>query len=134
MKIQNFGTESYLVEIGSHVTIASNVQFITHEGGVWVFRQKEPGINAYGRIKIGDNVFIGYRVIILPGVKIGNNVVIGAGAVVCRDIPDNCVAAGVPAKVIKSLNEFYHSIASYKVDTSGFSLTEIKKLLEKHET
>ena len=54
-------------------------------------------------IRIGDNVWIGAGVIVLPGCRIGNNSVIAAGSVVCSDIPDNCMAAGVPAKVKKQL-------------------------------
>lgn len=54
-------------------------------------------------VTIGDNVWIGGSVTIVPGVRIGNNVVIGAGSTVTRDIPDNVVAAGNPAKVIKHI-------------------------------
>lgn len=54
-------------------------------------------------IRIGDNVWVGAGVIVLPGCRIGNNSVIAAGSVVCSDIPDNCMAAGVPAKVKKRL-------------------------------
>lgn len=54
-------------------------------------------------IRIGDNVWIGAGVIVLSGCRIGNNSVIAAGSVVCSDIPDNCMAAGVPAKVKKQL-------------------------------
>lgn len=50
---------------------------------------------------IGNHVWLGQRVIIGKGVKIGENSVIGAGAIVTRDIPEGCVAAGVPAKVIR---------------------------------
>lgn len=53
------------------------------------------------KVIIGDDVWIGRRVIIMPGVRIGNGCVIGAAAVVTHDIPDFCVAGGVPAKVIK---------------------------------
>lgn len=52
---------------------------------------------------IGSDVWIGCNCMILPDVTNGNNVIIAAGAVVTKDIPDNCVAAGVPAKVIKQL-------------------------------
>ena len=52
-------------------------------------------------IIIGDNVEIGSNAVILPGVGIGNNVTIGAGAVVTQDIPENSIAVGVPAKVVK---------------------------------
>lgn len=54
-------------------------------------------------IRIGDNVWVGAGVIVLPGCRIGNNSVIAAGSVVCSDIPDNCMAAGTPAKVKKHL-------------------------------
>ncbi len=50
---------------------------------------------------IGDNVYIGAGAKIIGNIKIGNNVVIGANSVVITDIPDNCVAVGMPAKVIK---------------------------------
>lgn len=58
----------------------------------------------YGReVKIGDNVWIGGSAVIVPGVTIGNNVVIAAGAVVTKDVPDNVVVGGNPAKIIKHL-------------------------------
>lgn len=57
-----------------------------------------------GEIKIGRNVWIGDKVSIFGGVTIGDNVIIGAGSIVTHDIPSNCMAAGVPAKVIKQLN------------------------------
>ena len=56
-------------------------------------------------VNIGDDVWIGGKVTITPGVTIGNNVVIASGAVVTKDIPDNTLVAGVPAKVIKELEE-----------------------------
>ena len=54
-------------------------------------------------VRIGNDVWIGGNVTILPGVTIGNNVIVGAGAVVTKDVPDNCVVGGVPAKVIKEI-------------------------------
>ena len=54
-------------------------------------------------IHIGDDIWIGGNVTILPGVNIGNNVVIGAGAVVTKDIPDNSLAIGVPARVVREI-------------------------------
>ncbi len=54
-------------------------------------------------ITIGNDVWIGANCTILPGVTIGNNVVIAAGAVVTKDVPDNCVVGGVPAKIMKEI-------------------------------
>jgi acetyltransferase-like isoleucine patch superfamily enzyme len=59
----------------------------------------------YKPIVIKDGAHIGIGAIIMPGVTIGKGAVIGAGSVVTRDIPDYCVAAGVPAKVIKNFNQ-----------------------------
>lgn len=56
-------------------------------------------------VTIGDNVFVGCNCLIMKGASIGNNTTIGAGSVVCGTIPDNCVAAGNPAKVIKKFKE-----------------------------
>ena len=61
------------------------------------------GVSGTARLRIGDNVWIGGSVTILPGVHIGNNVTVGAGAVVTKDIPDGCIAAGNPARVIKTI-------------------------------
>ena len=55
-------------------------------------------------VNIGKNCWIGEKVIILPGVNVGNNSIIGAGSVVTRSIPDNCIAVGNPARVIKKYN------------------------------
>ena len=63
--------------------------------------KKRPGTDV--KAVIGDNCYISTGVTILAPVKIGNNVTIGAGAVVTKDIPDNCVVAGVPARIIKQL-------------------------------
>lgn len=54
-------------------------------------------------VTIGNDVWVGGNVTILPGVTIGNNVVVAAGAVVTKDVPDNCVVGGVPAKVIQPI-------------------------------
>jgi acetyltransferase-like isoleucine patch superfamily enzyme len=104
----DFGSEPYLIEIGNHVTVSSNVTFITHDGATWVFRHLPPhlGMQRFGRIVIGDNCFIGANAIIMPGVSIGSNSVVGAGAVVTRSVPADSVVAGVPARRVCSYEEY----------------------------
>lgn len=101
----SFSTEPYLVLIGNHVS-ATKVHFETHDGGVWVFRDEEPRIDVVKPIRVGNNTYIGYEAVILPGVTIGDNVVIGARSVVTKDVPSGVVVAGVPARQIKSLAEY----------------------------
>lgn len=100
-----WGTEPYLIEIGDNTSITQEVRFITH-GGVSKLRKEYPGINYYGRIKIGSNVIIGACSIILPGVTIGDNTIIGAGSVVTKSIPSDVIAGGNPARVIQTLEEY----------------------------
>ena len=90
------------ITIGNNVTLAPRVHILAHDTSTKVFLD----YTRVSNVTIGDNVFVGAGTIVLPGVSIGNNVVIGAGSVVSRDIPDNCVAVGNHARVVKSLDEY----------------------------
>lgn len=101
------------IRIGNNVRLASHVLFVTHDVSHFVVNSWMKTIRGdallqekIGCIDIGNNVFVGTNTTILYDVKIGNNVIIGAGSVVNRDIPDNSVAVGVPARVICSFDEF----------------------------
>lgn len=126
-----FGSEPYLVKIGNHVTLTGDVQFITHDGGVWIFREEYPNIDVFGKIEVGNNVFIGFKTIIMPGVTIGDNVVIGAGSVVTKDIPANTVAAGVPARVLSTTNDYKVKVLDKTLNTKNLSLGKKKEILIK---
>lgn len=76
----------HLVTIGDNVTI-SGTTILAHDGST----KKFLGYSKVAPVTIGDNVFIGYGCIVLPGVTIGSNVIVGAGTVISRDIPDNVV-------------------------------------------
>lgn len=90
------------VHIGKHCMIGPNT-LITTVGHPLSPEGRRKKL-AYGKpVTIGDDVWIGGNCTILPGVTIGNNVVVAAGAVVTKDVQDNCVVAGVPAKVLKTL-------------------------------
>jgi maltose O-acetyltransferase len=90
------------IEIGEDCQIGPNVQLLTpfHPTAPEPRREK---LEAAAPIAIGDNVWLGGGVIVLPGVTIGSNSVVGAGAVVTKDLPADVVAVGNPARVIRSL-------------------------------
>lgn len=106
----SWGTEPWIISLGDNVHITDGVKFITHDGGTLLFRQYVSDLEITKPIRIGNDVYIGNNVNILPGVTIGNKVVIGTGAVVAKDIPDNSVAVGVPARVIKTTDEYFDKL------------------------
>jgi maltose O-acetyltransferase len=90
------------ITIGDNVTMAPRVHILCHDASTKAFL----GYTKIGRVNIGNHVFIGAESVVLPGVTIGNNVIIGANSTVTHDIPDNSVAAGSPARVLCSLDEY----------------------------
>ena len=108
-----FGSEPWLVRIGDHVEITNGVRFITHEGALWCLRELYTEMRDYDLfrpITVGNNVMIGNQSIIMPGVTIGSNVIIGANSVVTRNIPDNTVVAGSPARQISTMEDFLNKV------------------------
>lgn len=129
---KTFGSEPFLVKVGNHVTITAGVRFITHDGGVWVFRESEPTIDLFGPIIIGNNTFIGLNAIILPNVKIGDNCIIGAGSVVTKDVESNSIVAGIPAKKISNVNDYRKKLESKAFFIRELPVNEKQKILKKH--
>lgn len=84
--------------------IASHCSFYT-AGHPLDVRLHNASVQYARPISVGNNVWIGGNVTVLPGITIGNNVTIGAGSVVTRDIPDNTLAVGNPCRVIKSIDK-----------------------------
>lgn len=78
---------------------------ITHDVITGDYVEISPGAKLLGRCSVGDFSSIGCNAVILPDVKVGRKVIIGAGAVVNKDLPDNCVAVGIPAKIIKTYHD-----------------------------
>lgn len=91
------------VTFGDNVFIAPGCGFFT-AGHPFDVELRNAGIEYARPITIGDNVWIGGNVTILPGVTIGDNCVIGAGSVVCKDIPADSLAVGNPCKVIRDIS------------------------------
>lgn len=124
----------WLISIGDNCTISKNAIILTHDASI----KRYLGYSKIGAVTIGNTVFIGAGAIILPNVRIGNNVIIGAGSVVTRDIPDDSVAVGNPAKIVSTTKEL---VASHSAKlragvcfpkegwTEGHGLTKERKRL-----
>lgn len=116
--VPNFGSEPFLVEIGDNVTIAESVSFINHGGYARVTKRLDKykdGRN-FGRIKIGNNTFIGKGTILMPGVSIGDNCIVGSLSVVSSSIPDNSVYVGAPAKFICTIDQYGERLLKNNVE------------------
>lgn len=127
-----WSTEPWIITLGKNVHITDGVKFITHDGGTLLFRDKIPDLEITKPIVVGNNVYIGNNVLLLPGVTIGSNVIIGAGAVVSRDIPDNSLAVGIPARVIKTADEYFDKIKQESIHLGHLHGAEKDKALRNY--
>jgi len=121
-------SEPYLITIGNNVQITSDVRFFTH-GGDWIFRSKYPHIDTFGKIKVGNNVYIGNCALIMPGVTIGDNVLIGAGAVVTKSIESGKIVGGNPARVLGNVNDLEKKILGFNLKTKKMNYKEKRNFL-----
>lgn len=124
--------ESGLIYIGDNVTIAHDVQFITHDNSI---SRAIPGKgNLFGRITIGDGCFIGARSTILYGVNLASDIIVAAGSVVTRsfDTP-GIIIGGNPAKFISTYAAFASKYSANAVNVKGLFRNEFEKLLSDDE-
>lgn len=126
--------EPYMVELGKNVYLAVNVQFLTHDGALsWVTRKMgltEKRTEKIGRIKIKNNCFLGEGAVVMHDVEIGNNCIVAAKAVVTKNIPDNSVVAGVPARIICSTEEYIDKNKDRTDYTCGWSICDKRRYYE----
>lgn len=103
-----FPADPKLLVLHNNIAIATNVRFVNHDRMDYILRGMKDckAKKTYGCIEIMDNVFIGTDVTILPDVRIGPNAIVGAGSIVTKDVPEGVIAAGNPARVIGSFDEF----------------------------
>ena len=127
-----WSTEPWLITIGDNVYITNGARFITHDGGTLVFRKDIPDLEITKPITVGNDVYFGNNVMVMPGCHIGNRVIIGAGAVVTKDIPDNSVAVGIPARVIKTADEYLEKITRESLHLGHLKGQEKDEALKKY--
>lgn len=124
--------EPYLLEFGDNITISTGVKFITHDNSI--IKVSKDYTDLFGRIKIGNNCFIGQRSIMLPGVEIGNNVVIAAGSVVTKSfLQEGIVIGGNPAKIIGSIEQMKLKYKENAFNIKGLNAEQVKELIINNE-
>lgn len=98
-------SEHNLLTIGDRVTVSTEVLFITHDGTGWLMRDGQGRRYRQAKIEIGNDVFIGARSTLMPGVRVGDRSIIAAGSVVSKSVPAGSIVGGNPARIIGSFDE-----------------------------
>ena len=132
-RTKKFGSEPYLIKVGNNFKTAGNVQFVTHDGAVHVVRNlydEYHSMDLIAPITAGDNIFIGYGAVVLPGTVIGDNVIVGAGSIVKGQLKSNSVYAGVPVKYICSIEDYIDRNKSSFMETKGLGREKKKEYIE----
>lgn len=123
----------YLVNIGDNVRINKGLTILTHDFSSVIFKKVYGEmLPSSGKVTIGNNVYFGWNCTVLKGVTIGDNCIIGYGSTIMKDIPANSVAAGCPAKVICSIDEYYERRKSKSLEESFALAREIKHKLNRN--
>lgn len=134
MGVHNFiasrfwSSEPYFITVGNHCQITAGVKFFTHGGGGAV-RRSIPKFDTFGKVCIGDYVYIGNNSLIMPGVQIGDNVLIAAGSVVTKSVPSNVVVGGNPARIICTIEEYIERNLPYNLNSKGMNAEEKMQML-----
>lgn len=122
--------ESYLIEIGDNVTISNDVKFITHDSCVGKTSNGKY-TDLFGKIKIGNNCFVGSGAVLMYGVTLCDNVIVAAGSVVTNTFEkESIIIGGNPAKIISSWDSFNKKAEEYAYDMTGLSMKEIQNIIE----
>lgn len=122
-----WSSEPYLITVGNNCQL-TDCRILTHGGGGSV-RCKHPDFDSFGKVVIGNYVYIGANALVLPGVTIGDNSLIAAGSVVTKSVPANIVVAGNPARVICTVDEFYLRNKQYDLSSRKMSSKQKKQFL-----
>lgn len=125
-----WSSEPYLITVGNHCQITSGVRIFTHGGGQ-IARKFIPDFDVFGRVTIGNWVYIGNNALIMPGVTIEDNVLVASGSVVTKSIPSGLVVAGNPAKIVCTVENYIERNKIYNLGTKGLSHQEKEFILKK---
>lgn len=125
----HWSSEPYLITIGSNCQL-TDCHIHTHGGGN-IIREKYPDFDMFGKVVIGDWVYIGSGAQIMPGVTIEDHVLVAAGSVVTKSIPAGCIVAGVPARIIGHSEDYINKNLKWNVHTKGMTASEKKAMLVK---
>jgi len=129
-------TRPDLLEIGRGVKITANVTILAHDFSCSVLRPVYHELldKCSGKTVVGDNFFLGIGCSIMPGVKLGKNVIVGVGSVVTKDVPDNVVVAGNPARVISTLDEYYEKLKENQIKEAFLLANTIREKSHREPT
>jgi acetyltransferase-like isoleucine patch superfamily enzyme len=135
-QVKDFGTEPWLIEIGSRVNVAAGVVFVNHDGPSRVFRRDIEGGSAYGNrfgtIRVLDNCVIGTGTVLLAGVTIGPDSIVGANSVVTKDVPPRTVVSGLPARPVCTLDEYAARYRATMIPGLSSERRELRRQLTLH--
>lgn len=127
---KNFPSEAYLIQIGNNVRVAKGVKFFTH-GGVWSLRYifNDLDLDYFGKIVIGNNVYIGEGSYIMPGVTIEDNCIIAAGSIVTKSVEKNSIVGGNPIKYLGDVNDLYERLKKINLPTKEMNALDKRTFL-----
>lgn len=125
---KHWSSEPYLITVGSNCQL-TDCKIFTHGGGQCI-RKFHPDFDVFGKVTIGDYVYIGSGSLIMPGVTIGDNALIAAGSVVTKSIPSNMVVAGNPARIICNIDEYYDRNKKWDLHSKSMSSKEKRAFLK----
>lgn len=126
---KNFGGEPYLISIGNRVQLAGNVTFWTH-GSAWMMRNEDPDFDFFGKITLGNDVYVGSGACFLPGVSIGSEVIVAARSVVTKSFPDKVIIGGNPAKIIGQVDDYRIKYSVFRVPSKRLTATAKRRMIK----